>query len=177
MFTYLSIFIYMNILIFINVWILYMIYPYMYEHQKIWSVHVYIYSYINDSKGKCCILNQQCHPPWGLGFVRGQIVAPRVSQSRHQGCGTAAAREDFPVKQHLNGPEIEAHLRLGAGPSRLLIFWVLRRDSLPSNDLNSTLLVSFACFIWWGGSLTTSHQNELSLKYDTFKVTYTSISE
>lgn len=39
------------------------------------------------------------------------------------------------------------------------------------------LLVSFACFIWGGGGLTTSHQNELSLKYNIFKVTYTSISE
>lgn len=102
-----------------------------------------------------------------------------MSQGWHQGWGTAATRANFPVKQHLNGTKIEAHLRLGAWPSRLFIFWVLGRDSslftLKWLKFNAGFLCSL--YLRSGGRLTTSHQNELSLKYDIFKVTYTSISE
>lgn len=85
----------------------------------------------------------------------------------------------FPVKQHLSGTEIEAHLRLAAWPSKLFIFWLLRRVSSLFTLKWLKFNAEFLCLLYLRprGRLTTSHQNELSLKYDIFKVTYTSISE
>lgn len=92
-----------------------------------------------------------------------------------QGWGIAPTRANFPVKQHLNRTEIEAH----AQPYRLFIFWVLRRVSSLFTLKWLKFNAEFLCLLYLrpGERLTTSHQNELSLKYDIFKVTYTSISE
>lgn len=100
-----------------------------------------------------------------------------MSQGWHQGWGATGA--NVPAKQHFNSTETEAHLRLGAWPPRLFIFWVLRSVSslftLKLLKFNAEFLCLF--YLRPRGRLTTSHQNELSLKYDIFKVTYTSIAE
>lgn len=151
----------------------------IYKHQQIRSTCIYIYSFIYewcDSKGKCCISNYLCHPPQEMGFLRSLISAPQVSQSRHWDC---CHKGRVPSKQHLNSTETEAHPRLAAWPSRLLIFWVLRWDSsFFTFKWLKIIAAGILLFLKLGmGRLTTSHQNELSLKYNIFKVTYTSLSE